>query len=286
MRRREFLRVLTGGIAAAAGRTAGRAAAAPAAAGPAADVALRVMTFNIHHAEGTDGRLDVERIARVIRAAEPDLVALQEVDRGTARAGEVDQAAKLGELTGMRAVFGKAIDYQGGEYGNAILSRHGITDPVVHPLPGRAGEERRCLLTVAAKIVGGRTVRLAATHLNHRDADERLAQARAVVERLSGGAGKPARAGEADGPPVPTLLAGDLNAEPGEASIKALLGAFADVSDAADGAMLTWPTDRPRKRIDYVLAAPPTAWRVVSATAIDPKAASDHRPVLCVVELV
>ena len=105
MRRREFLRALTGGattaFAAGAARfgagplgsaesRAATAADAPAAAAPAPapdrkPVTLGVMTFNIHHAEGTDKRLDLDRIARVIRAAEPDLVALQEVDRDTTR---------------------------------------------------------------------------------------------------------------------------------------------------------------------------------------------------------
>src|SRR5687768_15481548 len=73
---------------------------------------LRVLTYNIHHGEGVDGRLDLERIARVITAEEPDLVALQEVDVKTRRTGGVDQAAELARLTGMHFAFGKAIDYE------------------------------------------------------------------------------------------------------------------------------------------------------------------------------
>ena len=41
---------------------------------------LRLVAYNIHHGEGMDGKLDLERIARVIAAEKPDLVALQEVD--------------------------------------------------------------------------------------------------------------------------------------------------------------------------------------------------------------
>src|SRR5688572_3660564 len=82
---------------------------------------LRVLTYNIHHGEGTDARFDLERLARIIREARPDLVALQEVDRRTRRASGVDQAAELGRLTGMNVVFGKAMDHDGGEYGQAIL---------------------------------------------------------------------------------------------------------------------------------------------------------------------
>src|SRR5688572_12746619 len=89
--------------------------------GPAPDsntpLRLRVLTYNIHHAEGTDGKLDLARIARVIHEQQPDLVALQEVDVKTRRTGGVDQAAELAKLTGMHVAFGKGIDFQGGEYG-------------------------------------------------------------------------------------------------------------------------------------------------------------------------
>lgn len=46
---------------------------------------LRLLTYNIHHAEGLDGKVDYDRIARVIRDTKADLVALQEVDIQTQR---------------------------------------------------------------------------------------------------------------------------------------------------------------------------------------------------------
>ena len=70
---------------------------------------LRILSYNIHHGQGTDGIFDLERLARVISSVEPDLVALQEVDRATTRSGGVDQAAELARLTGMEAAFGKTI---------------------------------------------------------------------------------------------------------------------------------------------------------------------------------
>jgi endonuclease/exonuclease/phosphatase family metal-dependent hydrolase len=309
MRRREFLRALTsaaavGATGAVAGRfgwTTSRSAAAAVAAtattnptsGGRPPVTLRVMTFNIHHGEGTDKRLDLDRIAGVIRAADPDLVCLQEVERNATRTGKIDQGGQARRADEVAGRVRQGDRLPGGEYGVAVLSKHELGEPAVHPLPGKPGEEKRCLLTVTATLPGGRTVRVAATHLNHRNADERLKQARAIVERLMATGG--AAAGAATGPAgvakpaadvVPTLLAGDLNAEPTEASITALGPAFADVSGAADPALLTFPDDKPTKRIDYVLAGPPTAWRAVSAAAPDPRAASDHRPVVAVVELV
>ena len=89
---------------------------------PAA-VVLRVLSYNIHHGEGLDGRIDLSRQAEIMKREEPDLVALQEVDRGTVRSGSVDQLAELARLTGLAPVFGQTIALQGGDYGVGVLSR-------------------------------------------------------------------------------------------------------------------------------------------------------------------
>ena len=73
---------------------------------------LRVLSYNIHHGEGVDESLDLERIARVIRSVEPDLVALQEVDKGTERTNRVAQAGELSRLCGMQVVFGRNIEFE------------------------------------------------------------------------------------------------------------------------------------------------------------------------------
>ena len=114
-------------------------------------VRLRLLAYNIHHAEGTDGRLDLARVARVIKKLEPDLVAVQEVDVRTRRGRGVDQAAKLGELTGMHHVFGKFMDFSGGEYGQAVLSKFPIKSSKNHPLP--PGPEREVLVCITYIIV-------------------------------------------------------------------------------------------------------------------------------------
>src|SRR5438270_1349612 len=73
-------------------------------------VELTVMTYNIHHGAGMDGKVDLPRIAEVIKRSGADLVALQEVDRITLRTSRIDQCKELGRLTGMHAYFGKAMD--------------------------------------------------------------------------------------------------------------------------------------------------------------------------------
>src|SRR3954468_8814556 len=68
---------------------------------------IRVVTYNIHHGEGIDGKFDLKRIAHLVMAEKPDVVALQEVDQGTKRASGVDQPAEFEKLTGMKGVFGR-----------------------------------------------------------------------------------------------------------------------------------------------------------------------------------
>src|SRR5947207_417120 len=76
---------------------------------------FRVMTYNIHHGEGTDSRIDLERIAALIKKEKVDLVALQEVDRGVLRTGRRDLPAELSKLTGMSYFFENNLSYEGGE---------------------------------------------------------------------------------------------------------------------------------------------------------------------------
>jgi endonuclease/exonuclease/phosphatase family metal-dependent hydrolase len=235
---------------------------------------LRVLTYNIHHGEGTDGKLDLARIARVINEQKPDLVAVQEVDVNTQRTGGVDQAAELAKLTGLHVVFGKSIDYRGGQYGNAVLSRFPIDKHAVHPLPGKPEAERRTALEVVVRPwEGGPALTFVGTHLDHtRDETDRLRQADEInrlfttVERRG-----------------PLILAGDLNATPTAETISRFTAHWTDAAGKA-GAAPTIPAGNPRSRIDYVLLRPADQWRVVETSVVPESVASDHRPVLAVVE--
>ena len=95
---------------------------------------VKVLSYNIRHGAGLDGRIDLERIAEVIRRADPDLVALQEVDKCCERSGNQDTPARLGQALGMEHRFGKCMAYQGGEYGMAVLSRLPVTETIPHTL--------------------------------------------------------------------------------------------------------------------------------------------------------
>lgn len=232
---------------------------------------LRLLTYNVHHGEGVDGRLDLDRITAVIRAADPDLVALQEVDRNAQRTGRVDQPAAYARLTGLEGWFGAAMPFQGGEYGQVLLSRWPLQEPRVVRLPGRPGREPRIAVTALVKVPGIGRIRWTGVHLDagREDAD-RWEQASALLREFGGEA-------------LPTLLAGDFNATPESRVMRLLLassGGWRDVAE--DRAAPTVPAEAPRSRIDYVLASPQNAWKTVEARVIPEAVASDHRPLLAV----
>lgn len=232
---------------------------------------VRVLSYNIHHAEGTDGRLDLERIAKVVTSAEAGLVALQEVDYSTGRTGRVDQLAELAKRTGLTPVRGDNIDVENGRYGNAVLSRWPVVRHENHLLPVLTGGEQRGVLAVEVDPGQGRPpFTFLCTHLDHRAGDvERLAAAKVINELAASG-------------DSPAVLAGDLNAVPDGEVLRAFGGRW---ENSTAEPLPTIPAGEPSRQIDYVLFRPAGRWRVVETKVIDEPIASDHRPLLAVLEL-
>ena len=242
------------------------------AAAPTAPRTLRVLSYNIHHGEGVDGRLELTRLAGIISASAADIVALQEVDRKTTRSKGLDQAAELADLTGLRHAYGKAMDYQGGAYGQALLSRWPLEDFTVHPLPNPAKVEPRIAISAVVRPPGFPAVRVIGTHLDaSRDDAARRQQAVALNALFA----------QDD---TLTVLLGDLNARPETPVIQTLFHVWADASVASPAP--TSPAKKPTGRIDYVLLRPAGVWRVTSSTVLPEAVASDHRPLLVELTLV
>jgi len=234
---------------------------------------VRVLTYNIHHGEGTDGNIDLARIASVIKRLKPDVVALQEVDKKTTRSNGVDQAAELAKLTEMHVAFGKAMDFAGGEYGEAILSRYPLSEVQVHHLPFMQGCEPRCAVAARVRLGTDRPEFVfAGTHLEHAKAPVRLCQAQKLNPILA--------AANA----LPTILAGDFNDVPDSPAIKVLQPHWTDATAGQPDP--TCPSSQPRLKIDYVFFRPVDGWHVVEKQVINEPVASDHRPLLVVLEWV
>jgi len=228
---------------------------------------LRVLAYNIHHGAGLDGELNLERIASVINDVAPDVVALQEVDSSVTRTNGVDQASVLATMTGMRSVFGHFMDFQGGRYGMALLSRLPILESTNHRLP--EGEEPRT--AVAARLRLPDTddeVVVIGIHF-YRSEEERLAQAQALLDIY-------------ESEETPVILAGDFNSTPGSPVMNFITQQWM-VPDKGEG-HFSFPADEPAREIDFIGVRPADRFTVVESRVIPELVASDHRPVLLVVE--
>ncbi len=228
-------------------------------------VTLSVLSYNIHHGEGTDGKVDLQRLADVIKSTGADLVSLQEVDDQTERTGKIDQTARLAELTGLNGRFVHQIDYEGGRYGQAILSRFPVSDVTVHWLPGTPDRERRIAGAVSVTI-DERQLTFVTTHLHHNNAAFRRDQASQLNQLFS----------ETDGI---VILTGDLNATPESEPLQVLSQHWKSATDPSPE-MATFPAVKPERQLDYILFRPQQRLQVISAKVIDEPLASDHRPLL------
>jgi endonuclease/exonuclease/phosphatase family metal-dependent hydrolase len=225
---------------------------------------LKVMTWNIRHGRGLDETIDLERIAAIIAAQKPDLVLLQEVDQGCARSGGVDQAQEIAKIAGLHHAFGKAMDHDGGGYGQAILSRFPLLDPKIHRLPGN-GEPRIAFSATIESSVG--TLTVASTHLTQESGKTQHAQSQVAAASLLES-------------PHPVILAGDLNAKPDSQTVKVFTQApWTLVPKAGSG--LTFPASEPQVEIDYIILRGLRSQQ--PSTVLEEHLASDHRPVVVTV---
>jgi endonuclease/exonuclease/phosphatase family metal-dependent hydrolase len=184
---------------------------------PACSTQLRVMTWNIHHGRGLDGKVDLDRIAAVIRDSGARIVALQEVDVGTQRTDRRNLAQELAERCGMRAVFHKNIDFQGGEYGNAVLTDLPIVDHDNRHYRMLRPHEQRGLLRVQVRFAG-RSLQFFNTHIDYRPADDERVSNLAEIHALL----------DADAGNTPWILCGDFNDTPGSRTHRAATERFID----------------------------------------------------------
>lgn len=202
---------------------------------------IKVMTYNIYGAR-KGGITNLDELAEVINKINPDLVALQEVDRFTERNGvDVDIAKELAERCGMNYYFAKAIDMNPGEYGDAILSKYPLKSAYNYTLsidPELGGEQRSVAL-VEVETEGG-NLHFMSTHLDHlSDSRNRVRQAKellAIIEDI----------------PAPLIVGGDFNATPGSESIEILNSKLHVGCRNRNCTQATFSTTNPNKVIDYI----------------------------------
>lgn len=218
---------------------------------------LKVATFNIHHAEGTDGVVDLDRIAEVIRSIAPDLIALQELDERVPRSRLVDQPAELARKLGMHVHFGPAMDLEVGRYGIALASPRGFRAATV-ALPRSGSEEPRAVV-----VATWNGIQVVATHLS-RDRSVRARQTRhiaSMVQQMEG----------------PVIVLGDMNQR--AADLVPLISAGLRPVTPRRGVLDLF---RRGWQIDHILVGEDVEIR--SACVVHTEA-SDHNPVVADISL-
>jgi endonuclease/exonuclease/phosphatase family metal-dependent hydrolase len=235
-----------------------------------------------------DGKLDLDRIAEVIKSGDTDIVGLQEVDANySARSDFQDQARILAEKLQMHYVYGPAIVSGDPEnpnlYGDALLSRFPIADSKVHKLRYRQGHEPRVCLEAQIEI-NGKEYTFMVTHLDHMKNEVRIEQTEDIIKAV----------GNVQGP---IILMGDFNClPPGEndgdewaQKTKPVALVLAEFEDS----FLLAPkgpagTSRSGRRIDYIFVSSDLASKVKSCEVIRTAltdVASDHKPVIAEIGL-
>ncbi|UOY89307.1 endonuclease/exonuclease/phosphatase family protein [Bacillus glycinifermentans] len=239
---------------------------------------ISIMTFNIHHGKGTDQRLDLQRIAELIAESGADIIGLNEVDRHfSKRSRYEDQISRLAKELEMEHAYSPSVSLRSKgsqskrQYGNALLSRFPIVEEQHHLfnfVPGLI--EGRSLLETAIDI-DGRLLYAFVTHLSLHPSLHRK-QTGYIAGRLQ----------KLD---KPAIVLGDWNMKPRSRGWKRVTGVLRDAWEAAgDGAGFTYPSRRPKKRLDYIFVSPSLYVTAAEVVTKSPEA-SDHLPLTAVVTI-
>jgi len=224
---------------------------------------IRLMSYNVRNARGLDDITDYRRIADVIHSANPDIIAVQELDSVTERRNRINVLDVLSRKTLMFSTYAASIDYQGGKYGLGILSREKPLSVRRIALPGR--EEARILLIV--ELEG---YYFGCTHISLNEED-RMESVK-IIEQEAAKLDKP------------FFLAGDMNGSPDSPEQKAMNESFTSLISPKEN---TFPADDPNICIDYIYGYKGMEnWsRLTNRGVISEKVASDHRPLYVEVRL-
>lgn len=226
---------------------------------------LNILSFNTQHCMNYITRkIDYQSVADLIKELDADIIGLNEI-RGEGDLFEYEaQMEKLASLTGYYYYFGQAIMVCGtGPYGNGILSKYPIknVEKIMIPDPetknGNQHYETRCIIKATIDIGTDLTFIVSHFGLN---LDERMNAVQTLVPALEN---------------EKCIFMGDLNTTPEEPVLEGIRARMTDADDYLSGKLLSFPSDKPEIKIDYIFVSPDIKIKYADIPA---KVVSDHRP--------
>jgi endonuclease/exonuclease/phosphatase family metal-dependent hydrolase len=235
---------------------------------------LTIMSYNIGY-----GQFGIENIAETIRSANPDIVALQEVDvMWSERSDFMDQATHLAEALEMELFYAPIYEFpdtlnDGGSrrFGLAFLSRIPIQYAINHSISRLSTQDtlnQMKLMPGFPEIriqIGNQLVGIYNTHLDFRRdprvRQQQISEMLSVMESYDG----------------PTILLGDFNAMPDSDELKPIFDRLTNATAAESLPLYTFPADSATRQIDYITYSGHFTLQSVFVVA---SRASDHLPII------
>jgi endonuclease/exonuclease/phosphatase family metal-dependent hydrolase len=237
---------------------------------------VKILTYNIHFCSppAFPGTYDIEGIAEVIKKYDPDIVMMQEVDIKTGYNDcYLDQAAEIARLTGMNYQFFSERTRGKGFFGNTVLSKYPLKNPKTYPLvktdPTYA---QRILATVVVDLPGVDSMLVCSTHLEVFSPENRHAQLAEILNTLTSETISP------------IVLAGDFNTRPTDRTFFDKFEEFFALTCSGTGCSRTYNNLNEVITIDHIGFHPKNAFDVKSHNVYTNEVASDHYPVVSVLE--
>ena len=224
---------------------------------------MKIMTFNTQHCLNYITRqVDYEIMAQTIRDQGADICGLNEMFSSGNPSSYPNQTKNLSELSGLtNYYFAEAVNFPPeGPYGNGFISKYPILEASTIKIPDPSPKkyngyyETRCVLK--AKIEGGYTVLVCHFGLNPDEQENAVSTILGALENEK------------------CILMGDFNVTPDNSVLDPIRKRMKDASAGFCDGALTFPSDKPEIKIDYIFVSPDIE---VVSSCVPEIIASDHR---------
>ena len=235
---------------------------------------INVMTFNTQHCKNfLSNQIDYDSICNLIQKYKADIIGLNEIyGKRFDRNIKASQAEEIASRLGYYCYFGKATYLNFKAYGNALISKYPIISARVIKVPfgiirlGNRYYEKRSIIEAIISI-NNKQIKVYVCHFGLND-DEQNNAVNALIANI-----------KADDS---FIIMGDFNTFPENIILKDIKNITKDTSDYYDGPKLSWPSNKPKVKYDYILTSK-NIKTIKSTIASD--IVSDHLAIVSQIEL-